>query len=199
MNHISQRQAFHQQCAIKIHGNDNPSICFESGSLCLYVHSLLRCIQGEMLATSRSFILVREKKMEWDPNCQRNLTYSILLQIFSNQCLIWLICRLAREESTPFPFQRLISKQPSLFFFEVRTSNGQFPFSFLFETRWEKRGGGELQEDVSIIYRWEMPDKGGLKNLTAFLCHVSPGHSRLPKKKGRPPDNTLPQEVWPQF
>lgn len=61
MNHIFYQQAFHQQCTIKIHSNDNTSLCFESGTWCLYVHSQLRCIQGEMLVTSVSFIPITVK------------------------------------------------------------------------------------------------------------------------------------------
>lgn len=73
-----------------------------------------------------------------------------------------------------------------------------FFFFSSFQTQWLQTKGGKWQEDMSIIYRWKMPDKRGLKNLTAFLFHVSPGHSRLPKKGGGGPDNRPPQEVWPQ-
>lgn len=131
MNHISQRRASHQQCAIKIHANDNPSLCFESGSLCLYVHSPLRCIQGEMLATSRSFIPLT-KKGGGTPTAKESETFSILLQIFSNGCQFLVTRRLDRVKLTCFPFQRFIFKQPSLFFFEVRTRNGRFLFLFPF-------------------------------------------------------------------
>lgn len=158
MNHISQRRASHQQCTIKIHANDNPSLCFESGSLCLYVHRLLRCIQGEMLATSRSFIPLTKKKKGGggDLPAKESETFSILLQIFSNGCQFLVTRRLDRVKLTCFPFQRFIFKQPSLFFlFFLKCAQvmDDFFFCFLFETQREQTKGGERQEDVSIIYR----------------------------------------------